>query len=167
MKVRYNRSWRKKCVSLHFLRKHSLEVACKQIYLFQEFSDCDAFTYHQDTEGCFVWDFCGSFSPDTCPYCISGDASCDAYVNFDFLLRSTQLFDIFQPGLLPTWHLQRPPRRLRNHPGRDRLQGPLPEHGRLLVVLIRLQRQRLPLDVRLPKRGGLQQRRLCARSSGV
>ena len=56
-------------------------LTCNTYTCFQTFPDCRAITHYQNSGGCFIWDSCTEFSESSCTDCISGDSSCDAYVN--------------------------------------------------------------------------------------
>ena len=49
-------------------------------YIPQTFPNCDAFTFYEESNGCFAWETCVDFNAESCSDCISGDASCEAAV---------------------------------------------------------------------------------------
>ena len=72
---------------------------------FQSFDDCRQFTYYEESSLCVAFEFCTSFSTDTCTGCISGDATCEALVIAKWKLGihyclNLFFFSVSRPALL-------------------------------------------------------------------
>ena len=115
---------------------------------FQHTPDCNAFTHLQDTEVCFVWDYCTEFSPDTCTDCISGEVTCDATVSSITMSIILQSNDIrFPVALWSPWPLPRSRGWLFNRGRWRRMSQFLQRNWGVLMVFLRFQWRPLFADI--------------------
>ena len=72
---------------------HIMDVSPKRFWQYrfasQTFDEGNQFTYYEDSQLCVAFEFCTSFSSDSCTNCISGDATCPDQV------RLTIVFSIY------------------------------------------------------------------------